>query len=224
MVRRRANIARRHLSKGQIAMAAAKMRSVSEQSVRQAARLSKVSATRIANAEIVLQFAPDLADSVLAKADRKMVHGEFEAMVEKDLPFRPRTARMLMAIARDERLTDRKHVSVLPPSWGTLYLLTKLTGEEFEARLAAGLIRPDLERNEIAKWHLTESQRAIVAATIANLKDGQRKAAPPIDGAVSQADAARLLNVSPKSVERAAAVRRDGVPELVEAVHGPAGR
>jgi hypothetical protein len=30
-----------------------------------------------------------------------LAHGEFEAMVEADLPFGPRTARMLMTIAGD---------------------------------------------------------------------------------------------------------------------------
>ncbi len=63
-----ANIARRHLSKGQIAMAAARVRSFSEQTQRQAAKLSKVSIGRIAQADIVLQFAPDLADAVVAGA------------------------------------------------------------------------------------------------------------------------------------------------------------
>jgi hypothetical protein len=47
-------------------MAAAKMRFVSNQTQRQAAQLSKVSQARIAYAEAVLQYAPDLADSVLA--------------------------------------------------------------------------------------------------------------------------------------------------------------
>ena len=64
----------------------------------------------------------------------------------------------------------------------------------------------------------------MVAAKIANMKEGRPPAnrgdlfkTPPIDG-VSQSDAATMLNVSTKSVERAAVVQRDGVPELVEAV------
>jgi len=96
---------------------------------------------------------------IAAKADPKMA-GHYEAMVEKDLPFGPRTARMWVSIARDERLTDRKHVSVLPPSWGTLYQLSRLTDEDFEARLAAGDIKPDLERNEIATWRRVASREA----------------------------------------------------------------
>src|SRR5688572_28218789 len=48
-----------------------------------------------------------------ARAD--LPHGDFQSMVDRELPFGPRAARMLMTVARDERLTDRKHASVLPP-------------------------------------------------------------------------------------------------------------
>ena len=57
--------------------------------------------------------------------------------------------------------------------------------------------------------HLDESQRAIVAAKIANLGDGQRKSASPIgERAVTQGEAAQLLNVGKRSVERAREVLR----------------
>jgi ParB-like nuclease domain len=47
----------------------------------------------------------------------------------------------------------------------------------------------------LRRRHLDESQRAMVAGKLANLRDGQRKSAPPIgEGAVSQSDAAALLN------------------------------
>lgn len=64
------NINRRHLSKGQKAMIAAKVRSVSEQSVRSIAEQSGVTPTRIGIASTVLQHAPDLADAVAAGARR----------------------------------------------------------------------------------------------------------------------------------------------------------
>jgi hypothetical protein len=64
--------------------------------------------------------------------------------------------------------------------------------------------------------HLSESQRAMVAARIANLKDGQRASSK--EEAVTQAQAAQLLNVSKSSVERAAKVQTHGVPELAEKV------
>ena len=43
--------------------------------------------------------------------DRKktLAHGQFEVMVADDLPFTPATARRLMIVAADGRLTDRAH-------------------------------------------------------------------------------------------------------------------
>jgi hypothetical protein len=89
-------------------------------------------------------------DRLLAAAKKALPHGEFGKMIESELPFTDRTARMLMTIASDPRLTNRKHVSVLPPSWGTLYELTKLDDEQFDARLLDGTINPDMQRRDIA--------------------------------------------------------------------------
>lgn len=85
--------------------------------------------------------------------------------------------------------------------------------------------------------HLSESQRAMVAARIANLRDGQRKdlasrpdesamadasgdgAPSPIgEPSVTQAEAAEMLNVGKRSVERAREVQERGVPALSAAV------
>lgn len=65
--------------------------------------------------------------------------------------------------------------------------------------------------------HLNESQRADVAGRIATLAWGGDRTKVPI-GALTDAQAAKLLNVSERSVERAKVVQRDGVPELREAV------
>jgi hypothetical protein len=62
--------------------------------------------------------------------------------------------------------------------------------------------------------HLNESQRAMVAAKIANLSDGQR-ADRSIDQATTQPEAAALLNVSPKSVQRAKKVQESGDASLI---------
>jgi N6-adenosine-specific RNA methylase IME4 len=66
----------------------------------------------------------------------------------------------------------------------------------------------------LRRRHLTESQRAMVAAKLATLKlgDNQYTEGPSIEGA------SRLLNVGHASVERAKAVQRAGAPELVHAV------
>jgi N6-adenosine-specific RNA methylase IME4/ParB-like chromosome segregation protein Spo0J len=72
----------------------------------------------------------------------------------------------------------------------------------------------------LKRRHLTESQRAIIAAEIANLPQGHKKTRP--DGGsgqgVTQAEAAGRAGVGERTVQRANAVRDKGVPELVDAV------
>ena len=70
------------------------------------------------------------------------------------------------------------------------------------------------------RQHLTESQRAAVAAKLANMPLGgatYRSANLQTDS-VSQADAAKMLNVSTRSVAAAAKVIHEGDDELVHAV------
>lgn len=71
--------------------------------------------------------------------------------------------------------------------------------------------------------HLDESQRAMVAAGIANMKREdtlKQNADASIDATagVSQDRAAKMLNVSRPSVQRAVAVLNTGTPELQQAV------
>lgn len=87
---------------------------------------------------------------LIARAKDVLEHGQFEAMIASELPFGPRTAQMLMAIANDTRLTNPNHASLLPPSWTTLYELHKLPDPVFAEKLADGTIRPDIERGEVA--------------------------------------------------------------------------
>jgi N6-adenosine-specific RNA methylase IME4 len=69
----------------------------------------------------------------------------------------------------------------------------------------------------LRRRHMTESQRAHVAAKLATLREGRPTKTPSIDG-VSEARASRLLNVSVPSVQRAKVVERKGAPELKRAV------
>lgn len=65
--------------------------------------------------------------------------------------------------------------------------------------------------------HLDESQRALVSAKISTMGKGRPQNNPPIGG-VSAAEAAQLMNVGTRSVERAKTVLNHGSPELVAAV------
>ncbi|MDH2092312.1 ParB N-terminal domain-containing protein [Rhizobium pusense] len=71
----------------------------------------------------------------------------------------------------------------------------------------------------LKRRHLTESQRSMVAGKLANLGKGNlsKSANLPISP-VSQPDAAKMLNVSERSVRTAKQVQKSGVPELVKAV------
>jgi N6-adenosine-specific RNA methylase IME4 len=67
----------------------------------------------------------------------------------------------------------------------------------------------------VARRHLSESQRAMVAAKLATLRDGQR--ADHVEG-LPIGRASDLLNVGERTIARAREVREHGAPELVTAV------
>lgn len=81
--------------------------------------------------------------------------------------------------------------------------------------IAAYVISTNLKRR-----HLNESQRALIAAEIANLGQGQKKTRPGagLKEGVTQSEAAIGAGVGERTVQRAKAVRENAVPELVEAV------
>ena len=66
--------------------------------------------------------------------------------------------------------------------------------------------------------HLNESQRAMIAARMANAPQGARTDLASIDARLTDGRAAKLLNISEPTVERAKAVLRQGTPELIAAV------
>lgn len=66
--------------------------------------------------------------------------------------------------------------------------------------------------------HLTESQRALVAARLARLPLGSNQHPPIGEASLSCSAAATQLNVGTRSVERAREVVAHGIPELVTAV------
>jgi ParB-like chromosome segregation protein Spo0J len=61
-----ANVARRHLTQAQRAMAAAQVRLLSKQPMRAAAADAGTSAARVAQAAVVIEWAPELVDAVMA--------------------------------------------------------------------------------------------------------------------------------------------------------------
>lgn len=86
---------------------------------------------------------------ILVEAKEALPHGEFGAMIKGQLPFGERYAQNLMAVARDERLSDPNHGPHLPTSARTLYALTRLDDESFETLIADGTIKPTMERRDV---------------------------------------------------------------------------
>jgi hypothetical protein len=83
----------------------------------------------------------------LIEAKQALPHGDFEDMLERDLPFSAEHARRFMRIAADPRLSNRAHAPVLPSTLRALGKLTKLNDEQFEASIATG--QPVLQRSTL---------------------------------------------------------------------------
>ena len=76
--------------------------------------------------------------------------------------------------------------------------------------------------HNLHRRHLTESQRGMAAALVANMKQGGDRAKPSIDGfksaSLAMREAGEMLNVGESTVTRAKKIRKLGAPELVAAV------
>lgn len=80
---------------------------------------------------------------LLIEAKKRLPHGEYEAMIERDLPFGARTARRLVNVAESPVLSNRTHASDLPASWMTLYELTKVPETKLIAKIGTANVRSD---------------------------------------------------------------------------------
>ena len=99
------------------------------------------------------------------------------------------------------------------------YLACKIAGVEPRFEVYAGIDPAAfVVSKNLMRRHLNESQRAMVAARIATMRQGERTDLRPKGERLSQADAAVLLSVGTRSVGRATAVVRRGMPELIAAV------
>jgi hypothetical protein len=99
------------------------------------------------------------AGRLLIEAKTKLPPGTFQVMIKTKLPFSPRTAQMLMCIAEHPVISNANHGSHLPPSWRTLYELTKIPHKMLLAKIADGTIRADLERKDVARLKGQRSER-----------------------------------------------------------------
>lgn len=116
----------------------------------------------------------------------------------------------------DGRILDGRNRYMAARDLGLDFPVADFDGTEAEA--LAYVLSTNLHRR-----HLTESQRAAVAAKLANMKRGNPEFSKPANlpdcaTEVSQAQAAEMLNVSERSVRTAKTVLEHGAPELMAAV------
>lgn len=120
-----------------------------------------------------------------------------------------------------DRILDGRNRYMAARDLGLDFPVVDFDGTEAEA--LAYVLSTNLHRR-----HLTESQRAAVAAKLANMghggdrKSDQAANLPDDRAPISQAQAAEMLNVSERSVRTAKTVIEHGAPELVAAVESGA--
>jgi hypothetical protein len=87
----------------------------------------------------------------LNEAKITLLHGEFEVMIERDLPFSPSMARKLRAVAELAK-HDSEVTQLLPPAVTVLYEVASLNPAERQQAVAEGLIRSNVKREEIVAF------------------------------------------------------------------------
>ena len=110
----------------------------------------------------------------LNHAKAQLNHGEFMAMVESDLPFRYSTANRMMKVAAalDAGVLP---VNRLSASYATVYELLTLSEEERQRALDEGVVRPEMQRKDVAVFRrqlrqLSVDKRAKLEAERERLK------------------------------------------------------
>jgi hypothetical protein len=84
-------------------------------------------------------------------AKQRLPHGEFNTMIERDLPFSPRTAFQIRAAATAVA-SGRLPLEQLPPNYTTIYYLSTLPDAALEQARQSGLLRPDVRRSEVVAF------------------------------------------------------------------------
>jgi N6-adenosine-specific RNA methylase IME4 len=137
-----------------------------------------------------------------------MEGAEFEALVES---IRQNGLREPILRLPDGRIIDGRNRLRACEIAGVEPRYTLYTGDEGDS-----LLRLILDLN-LHRRHLSESQRAMVAAKLATRGEGRLPKTRPIDP-VSQQQVAALLNVSVRSIKRANVVKNQGTSELLLSV------
>ena len=118
------------------------------------------------------------AGRVVVEGNERLPHGEFTHWVEHDLKlgggnFGARTAQMFMHLARNAILANPNHWFAFPPSWRTLYELSKIRPKtRLQQLIGSGKIYPGMTREEAIELRTGRQQqpgKLIVSTIIAQL-------------------------------------------------------
>jgi len=96
--------------------------------------------------------------------------------------------------------------------------ITPILNGEFTAIFKGDNAAKDVISWNLHRRHLNESQRAMVAAKLANLPAHRPSENNTANLRTSQNEAAKMLNVSERSVNSAKKVEQNAIPEIIEKV------
>lgn len=143
--------------------------------------------------------------------------GETELQVLAD-DIRENGLKQPIVLDRHDRIIDGRNRAAACAIAGVVPVYEPFVGSD------ADILKLVVSLN-IHRRHLTESQRGMVAAEVANLSNGQHATSssagsiePACEAKVSIDEACELLNVGRETVKRARKVHKDGTQELKDAV------
>ncbi len=148
-------------------------------------KVADIRIDRIENAEITLKRREDFIREIsklwqdtynrfvligryLNQAKSTLPHGEYQTMIERELPFGVKIAHQLRTVA-DAIDHNVLPVERLPHSYSIIYQITTLDENERAMALQAGVIRPDTTRAEVIRFKRSiratpDSRRAALEA------------------------------------------------------------
>jgi hypothetical protein len=105
----------------------------------------------------------------LVKAKDMLEHGEYQTMIERELPFGYQVARQLKTVAEkiDSGYIDADR---MPKSYTTAFVLVTMSTEELREAEARGLVRSDVKRNDLITF-LKEVRSSSVAMRTRELRE-----------------------------------------------------
>lgn len=87
----------------------------------------------------------------LNEAKRRLAHGEWKILVERELPFSQGIAFQLRAVAE---AIDQGRIPVdrIPASYSIAYQISTLNDDELKRAVGEGILRPDVSREEVVAF------------------------------------------------------------------------